>query len=99
LDGYRDYRGKEVVGAWQWIDELNSGLILEVPKEIAFRNLQFVSRTFLFLLSIPLLCAFSLVGVSLMRKMRTLELLNRTVGPYRLKEKLGEGGIGRCIPR
>lgn len=94
LDGYRDYRGKEVVGAWQWIDELNSGLILEVPKEIAFRNLQFVSRTFLFLLSIPLLCAFSLVGVSLMRKMRTLELLNRTVGPYRLKEKLGEGGLG-----
>jgi hypothetical protein len=94
LDGYRDYRGKEVVGAWQWIEELRSGLILEVPKEIAFRNLHFVSRTFLFMLSIPLLCAFSLVGVSLVRKLRTIELVNRIVGPYRLKEKLGEGGLG-----
>jgi hypothetical protein len=94
LDGYRDYRGKEVVGAWQWMEELRSGLILEVPKEIAFRNLHFVSRTFLFMLSIPLLCAFSLVGVSLVRKLRTIELVNRTVGPYRLKEKLGEGGLG-----
>ncbi|MCE3017341.1 MAG: serine/threonine protein kinase [Pirellula sp.] len=94
LDGYRDYRGKEVVGAWLWVEELHSGLILEVPKEVAFRNLHFVSRTFLFLLSIPLLCAFSLVGVSLVRKLRTIELVNRTVGPYRLKEKLGEGGLG-----
>ncbi len=94
LDGYRDYRGRQVVGAWQWIEELNAGLILEVPEEIAFRNLQFVSRTFLFLLSIPLLCALSLVGISLARKLRTIELINRTVGPYRLKEKLGEGGLG-----
>lgn len=37
LDGYRDYRGVPVVGAWQWLPKYDLGLITEIdtPKLIA----------------------------------------------------------------
>ena len=36
VDGYRDFRGVTVVGAWQWIDELGIGLTAEVDRVEAF---------------------------------------------------------------
>ncbi|HUG75465.1 MAG TPA: sensor histidine kinase [Acidimicrobiia bacterium] len=36
VDGYRDYRGVTVVGAWRWIDQLGVGLAAEVDKAEAF---------------------------------------------------------------
>ena len=36
LDGYRDYRGVEVVGAWRWIDDLGFGIASEFDKDEAF---------------------------------------------------------------
>ena len=39
LDGYRDYRGSVVVGAWTWMDEFNMGLATEIDRAEAFRSL------------------------------------------------------------
>ena len=39
VNGYRDYRGVEVVGAWSWLDEYGFGIATEVDKSEAFFNL------------------------------------------------------------
>lgn len=39
LDGYPDYRGVEVVGAWRWDDDLNMGLTAEQDVAEAYRDL------------------------------------------------------------
>lgn len=36
LDGYRDYRGVEVVGAWRWLADLELGVAVEVDRDAAF---------------------------------------------------------------
>jgi signal transduction histidine kinase len=48
LDGYRDYRGVPVVGAWLWDDELGIGLTTEQDVEEVFYPIR---RTYLLLLT------------------------------------------------
>lgn len=38
LDGYRDYRGVEVVGAWRWDEELGFGLNAELDTREAYQS-------------------------------------------------------------
>lgn len=92
--GYRDYRGREVVGAWNWIEPLNRLLVLEIPKEEAFRNHVFIDRAFKILYGIPILISLIIGGLSLRRAFRGIELTNRSLGSYILREKIGEGGLG-----
>jgi signal transduction histidine kinase len=40
LDGYRDYRGIEVVGAWLWDEDLNLGIASEVDVDEAYSVLR-----------------------------------------------------------
>ncbi len=42
LDGYRDYRGVPVVGAWVWDDELGFGIATEIDIKEAFSFLRYV---------------------------------------------------------
>ena len=44
LNGYRDYRGVKVVGAWRWNDELNLGIAAEQETSEAFALLEFTKR-------------------------------------------------------
>ena len=92
--GYRDYRGRDVVGAWHWIEPLNRLLVLEIPKEEAFRNHEFIDQAFKILYGIPLLISLIIGGLSLRRAFRGIELTNRSLGSYVLREKIGEGGLG-----
>ncbi|MDI1449986.1 sensor histidine kinase [Polyangium sp. 6x1] len=58
VDGYRDYRGVEVIGAWVWDPELELGIATEVDKAEAYAALtatrKVVLRTFLVGLGITL---------------------------------------------
>jgi len=92
--GYRDYRGRDVVGAWHWIEPLNRLLVLEIPREEAFRNHVFIDRAFKILYGIPLFIALIIGGLSLRRAFHGIELTNRSLGSYILREKIGEGGLG-----
>lgn len=94
MDGYRDYRGKEVVGAWYWIESLQRLLVLELPKGTAFKTIGFIDRAFRIVYSIPLGVALVLGLLSLQRLFTKVDLTNRSIGAYKLKEKIGEGGLG-----
>ena len=94
MEGYRDYRGKNVVGAWHWIEPLQRLLVLELPKETAYKTLGFIDRTFRIVSSIPLSVALVLGLLSLRRSFTKRDLTNQSIGAYKLKEKIGEGGLG-----
>lgn len=40
IDGYRNYRGVTVVGAWKWIDDLGIGIASEINYREAFNTLE-----------------------------------------------------------
>ncbi len=44
IESYRDYRGKEVVGAWRWFDDLSIGLAIEVDYDEAYHDLLLLKR-------------------------------------------------------
>ena len=45
-DGYRDYRGVEVIGAWEWIPEESLGIATEIDKDEADLSLYRVVAVF-----------------------------------------------------
>lgn len=92
--GYQDYRGVTVVGAWRWIEKANVGLVIEVPLDRAYGNLDYINRSFRIMSTIPLTAALGLITFSLIRYFRAHDLTNRNVGAYRLRRKIGEGGLG-----
>ena len=92
--GYRDYRGRDVVGAWHWIDTLSRMMVLEMPKEEAFKNHLFIESAFRFLYGVPILISLVIGVLSLRRAFRGIELANKSLGSYVLREKIGEGGLG-----
>lgn len=54
VDGYNDYRGVPVVGAWTWVPELDIGLVTEIDVAEAFRPLKTLMTWFLFLFGLLL---------------------------------------------
>jgi signal transduction histidine kinase len=61
VDGYRDYRGVPVVGAWLWDTRLNIGLATEMNTEEAFYTSRAVKRLTVFMLLVVLGGAAALV--------------------------------------
>ncbi len=55
VDGYNDYRGVPVVGAWAWVEELDIGLATELDVAEAFRPLKTLMIWFLFLFGLLLI--------------------------------------------
>ncbi|MEH0168597.1 hybrid sensor histidine kinase/response regulator [Roseateles microcysteis] len=46
VEGYRDYRGVRVIGAWQWLDELGFGLATEIDEAEAYQPVRVVAQGF-----------------------------------------------------
>ncbi len=96
LQPYRDYRGVEVIGAWQWLPDYDIGIATEVDRSEAYAPLSYPITAFWIrfgvlavAVSLLLLAAFRIV--LLKRQVGAIQQL----GKYTLLEKIGEGGIGQ----
>ncbi len=98
-DGYRDYRGVEVVGAWRWLEQYDFGIVSEVDAAEAYSNLTKLNLIFggifglLTIATIGSLTATVVVS-KLRSKVNRAETKLQKLGKYTLLEKIGEGGLG-----
>ncbi len=99
VEGYRDYRGVPVVGAWTWLDKYGYGLATEQDVWEAYRPLTILKRTFWALLGLLMLSSvaiffFTLRMSKLQRQAREATIEAKQLGQYKLEEKLGAGAMG-----
>jgi serine/threonine protein kinase len=99
LDGYRDYRGVPVVGAWAWLPELDMGIAIEMDYAEAFRPLTIVQWMFRGIFALLTLCSiaifvFTLLVARARREAQKAAVESRQLGQYVLEQKLGAGAMG-----
>jgi serine/threonine-protein kinase len=91
LEPYRNYVGREVIGAWQWLPEYDMGVAIELAASEAYAPMRY--------LRIALLTIFGLlvvaVGVALGSTFSLAQLDRevRQLGQYRIQGKIDEGGM------
>lgn len=71
LDGYRDYRGVPVVGAWIWDEDLGIGLTTEMDASEAYHRLGIIRLIILTMLSIVGIIMFLMI-FTLVKRAQTL---------------------------
>ncbi len=85
-NGYTDYNGVTVLGAWHWLPELKWGVITEIDMDEGYElahNLNFISNAILFCIAFPVLLAAYLAG----RKLSNPILRLRSI-----TDKMASGG-------
>jgi serine/threonine protein kinase len=99
VDGYRDYRGVPVVGAWQWIPKYDMGILTEMDYAEAYRPLTILRWAFfsifgLLAISSVAIFVFTLVVARIQRDAQKAAIEAKHLGQYRLEQKIGAGGMG-----
>ncbi|GJQ57942.1 MAG: hypothetical protein D8M57_00940 [Candidatus Scalindua sp. AMX11] len=64
LDGYNDYGGIKVVGAWSWLPDLDMGLMVEIDADEAFvtvNNINTMIKSLMIMIIIPAIVVASLI--------------------------------------
>jgi hypothetical protein len=99
VDGYRDYRGVPVVGAWTWLNDYDFGVASEIDVAEAYGPvyiLRYAFWTLFGLLALGSLAtfAFTVVVARLNREAQRAAVRAQKLGQYSLEEKIGAGGMG-----
>jgi tRNA A-37 threonylcarbamoyl transferase component Bud32 len=99
VQGYVNYRGERVVGAWTWLPEYAMGVATEVSAREAFHTLYLLRQAFIVLflllvLSGVALFAFTLWVDTLQDSLRKDALALRRLGQYVLIQEIGRGANG-----
>lgn len=99
VQGYRNYRGEKVVGAWKWLPEYGMGVATEVGAVEAFRTLNLLRQAFIVLFLLLVLSglglfAFTLWVENLQASIRNDALTLRRLGQYVLLHEIGRGANG-----
>jgi hypothetical protein len=93
--GYRDYRGVTVIGAWEWVEEYETGVVTEVDVQEAHMLLDPLRIAFwvLFGSTVFLTLAALFASHVVQRLSRGIDEVKQ-LGQYQLIRKIGEGGMG-----
>ncbi len=97
--GYRNYRGRNVVGAWAWLYDYGMGVATEQAVDEAFQTLYVLRRAFLVLFGLLLasggaIFSFTLLIERLRAAARRDALTARRLGQYVLVQEIGRGANG-----
>lgn len=78
IDGYRDYRGVDVVGSWLWNEGLNFGLTVEIGAEEAYSTYNSIRKIVLTVMVVTI-ALFTIFSIAIVSKNFTLsrEVLER----------------------
>lgn len=63
LEGYADYRGRRVIGAWLWDAELNLGIASEIDEDDALGSFYISRKTLIIVLGITLFLTLGLTSI------------------------------------
>lgn len=99
VEGYRDYRGVPVVGAWTWLPEYDIGMTTEIDVAEAFQPLIILQWTHwglyvLLGLGSVAIFVFTIIVARLRREAQKATIEAKQLGQYTLDEKLGAGAMG-----
>jgi len=99
VEGYRNYRGMRVIGAWVWLTDFGMGVATEVSADEAFEMLYVLRQAFLVLFALLVLSgvaifAFTLLVERLQAKLRKSAVAARQLGQYVLMHEIGRGANG-----
>ena len=91
---YRNYAGREVIGAWRWLSDYQIGVVAERSTVEAFAALRYLRVSFAVIGGFVLLSLLAALtsGVSLARLRRQFGQLQK-LGAYTLERQLSEGGM------
>jgi eukaryotic-like serine/threonine-protein kinase len=93
LDPYPSYHGHAVIGAWRWLPEYDLGIAVELGAEEAYAPLRYLNIAFGVVFGALVIAVFAaLVSVLSVVRLRRELGDGRKIGPYRLRERIGEGG-------
>ncbi len=107
-DGYRDYRGVEVFGAWLWNRDLGMGLTTEIDADEALQSFYFARKIIVAGLAVTALLSIMLAGYLMVTRARALRDMEkskealetraneRTQDLMRINEKLQDQIIERA---
>ncbi|HTL18398.1 MAG TPA: serine/threonine protein kinase, partial [Patescibacteria group bacterium] len=99
VQGYQNYRGVQVVGAWSWLPEYGMGVATEVGAREAFRTLYLVRQAFLVMFLLLVLSGLGILAFTvwvemLQTSIRQDALALRRLGQYVLLQEIGRGANG-----
>lgn len=95
VDGYNDYRGVPVVGAWTWLSEMRVGVATEIDVAEAYLGLAEMQLRFGGLIGLLLVGALGMFAYSLLwTRLRSQMAEAQQLGRYTVERKIGSGGMG-----
>ncbi|MFC1684136.1 diguanylate cyclase domain-containing protein [Pseudomonadota bacterium] len=92
IDGYRDYRGVPVIGAWLWDDTFGFGLTFEIDVDEAYRSYQSTRATVIVTLSVTVIMFISL-AIGMMFSQKTITDTNVKLHQENKERRIAEQAL------